>query len=80
MGWRERLFPWYPTTLAAPAVDDERNAQESQGNVHHERRGKSQERHDALYTLKLPSNIQEAPLEYVFHYDRPAVESLTSTN
>ncbi|KAH6843219.1 hypothetical protein B0I37DRAFT_383999 [Chaetomium sp. MPI-CAGE-AT-0009] len=48
MGWRSTLFPGY-RKKPSPAVDGGPKAQESQGDVHHEKPlGKSQERQDTL--------------------------------
>lgn len=69
MGWRERLSYWYWRPPLDPRVDNEQQGQESQGDVHHETpRGKGQERQDTLHILKLPSNIDETPLEYATPY------------
>jgi hypothetical protein len=69
MAWNERWFPWYRRTPLAPTVDDQQKGQEDLGGVHHERpRGKGQEQQDILHTLKLPSDKDNAPLEYVFHH------------
>lgn len=66
MGWRDsRWFSWCRRTPRAPAVDDEKKGHESQGEVINEKpRGKGEQRQDTLHTVKLPSAINEAPLEY----------------
>jgi hypothetical protein len=80
MVWNERWFPWYRRTPLAPTVNDQQKGEEDLGGVHHERpRGKGQEQQDTLHTLKLPSDKDKAPLEYVFHHP-PYEPSLASTH
>lgn len=79
MGGGKSWFCWSRRTPLAPAVGDEQKSQESQEDVNHEKlRGKGQQRQDTLHTVKLPSSIDEAPLEYVLHHP-PHEPSLTPT-